>query len=138
MSLTPGKPWYIINPQSNAFATWQLITTIALAFVVTVVPYQVGLLELDWDFLLIASSLVDLVFLIDMILNFFTMPLSGVDSEFVCVLGNSCSCMVFCRCADLSLEPGTWQVSADNSAWHQVGRQPRKNRTAVHLWLVLH
>lgn len=66
------KPWYIINPQSNAFATWQLITTIALGFVVTVVPYQVGLLELAWDFLLIASCLVDLVFLVDMALNFFT------------------------------------------------------------------
>jgi len=69
----PRKPWYIINPQSNAFATWQLITTIALGFVVTVVPYQVGLLELAWDFLLIASCLVDLVFLADMALNFFTM-----------------------------------------------------------------
>ena len=79
--LSPGKPWYIINPQSNAFAWWQLVTTIALAFVVTVVPYQVGLLELEWDLLLLTSCLVDLVFLTDMVLNFFTMNPAIRDLE---------------------------------------------------------
>lgn len=46
----------------------------ALAFVVIVVPYQVGLLELvQWDLLLTLSTLVDFIFLIDVFLQFVTM-----------------------------------------------------------------
>ncbi|CAJ1368662.1 unnamed protein product, partial [Effrenium voratum] len=65
--------WYVINPQSNSYASWQLVTTFALAFVVTAVPYQVGLLELRWDILMMVSCMVDSVFLWDMVLQFFTM-----------------------------------------------------------------
>lgn len=69
------KPWYVVNPQrSNKFAAWQVVTMGALAFVVIVVPYQVGLLELvQWDLLLTLSTLVDFIFLIDVFLQFVTM-----------------------------------------------------------------
>mmetsp|Transcript_61078 Transcript_61078/g.126486 ORF Transcript_61078/g.126486 Transcript_61078/m.126486 type:complete len:692 (+) Transcript_61078:64-2139(+) len=69
------KPWYVVNPQrSNKFAAWQVVTMCALAFVVIVVPYQVGLLELvQWDLLLTLSTLVDMVFLCDVFLQFVTM-----------------------------------------------------------------
>lgn len=67
------KPKYVINPQSNRYAYWQLLTTVALGFVVIVVPYQVGLLELQWDVLMAVSCVVDLVFVTDMVIQFFTM-----------------------------------------------------------------
>jgi len=67
------KPSYIINPQTNNYAYWQLLTTCALGFVVIVVPFQVGLLELEWDVLMIVSCVVDLVFVSDMVVQFFTM-----------------------------------------------------------------
>jgi len=66
------KPKYVINPQSNRYAYWQLLTTVALGFVVIVVPYQVGLLELQWDVLMAVSCVVDLVFVTDMVIQFFT------------------------------------------------------------------
>ena len=95
------KPWYVVNPQrSSKFAAWQVVTMCALAFVVIVVPFQVGLLELvEWeswlalnsrtsvrmclylvdtwssskDLLLTLSTLVDLIFLCDVFLQFVTM-----------------------------------------------------------------
>ncbi|CAJ1373961.1 unnamed protein product [Effrenium voratum] len=68
------KPWYVVNPQrSNKFAAWQVITMLALGFVVTVVPFQVGLMELKWDLILLTSTLVDGIFLIDVCLQFVTM-----------------------------------------------------------------
>lgn len=67
------KPKYVINPQSNRYAYWQLVTSVALGFVVIVVPFQVGLLNLEWDVLMAVSCVVDLVFVTDMVIQFFTM-----------------------------------------------------------------
>ncbi|CAK8997028.1 Potassium voltage-gated channel subfamily H member 6 (Ether-a-go-go-related gene potassium channel 2) (ERG-2) (Eag-related protein 2) (Ether-a-go-go-related protein 2) (Voltage-gated potassium channel subunit Kv11.2) [Durusdinium trenchii] len=69
----PRSSGYVINPQSNYYAYWQLLTTIALVFVVIVVPYQVGLLELQWDPLMMISCAVDGIFVTDMVIQFFTM-----------------------------------------------------------------
>lgn len=68
-----GKPWYVINPESNWFGTgWQCITCAALIFVALVTPLQIGFFQVQWDFSLVFSILVDTVFLIDSILQFFT------------------------------------------------------------------
>ncbi|CAE7236406.1 KCNH6 [Symbiodinium necroappetens] len=67
------KPWYIINPDSSGLAnTWQLLTMFALAFVGLVTPVQVGLLKVEFGLLTVLSLAVDLVYVIDMVLQFFT------------------------------------------------------------------
>ena len=68
------KPWYIIDPESVWYASgWQTVVGMALAFVAIVTPLQIGLLEINIDALLLASLLIDSVFLIDLILQFFVM-----------------------------------------------------------------
>eukprot|EP00439_Symbiodinium_sp_Y106_P046962 s836_g6.t1 len=67
------KPWYIINPDSSGLAnTWQLLTMCALGFVGLVTPVQVGLLKVEFGLLTVLSLAVDLVYVVDMILQFFT------------------------------------------------------------------
>lgn len=67
------KPWYVINPDSNWFATWwQFATFAGLIFVALITPIQVGLLQLNFDALFVVSILVDLIFFIDMFLQFCT------------------------------------------------------------------
>lgn len=68
------KAWFVVNPQrSNKFAAWQVLTMLALGWVVTVVPFQVGLMEPNWGTLLMLSTIVDGIFLIDVVLQFITM-----------------------------------------------------------------
>ena len=68
------KAWFVVNPQrSNKFAAWQVLTILALAWVVTIVPFQVGLLEPQWGLLLMLSTGVDIIFLADVLLQFITM-----------------------------------------------------------------
>lgn len=68
------KAWFVVNPQrSNKFAAWQVITILALGWVVTVVPFQVGLLEPEWGLLLLLSTIVDIIFGLDVLLQFITM-----------------------------------------------------------------
>ncbi|CAK9110963.1 unnamed protein product [Durusdinium trenchii] len=68
------RPWWVINPDSNRFShVWQVVTNFALAFVALVTPLQVGLLEIDWDALFVITWCVDIVFMIDMVLQFITM-----------------------------------------------------------------
>jgi len=68
------KYWWIINPDSNRFShVWQVVTNFALAFVALVTPLQVGLLEIRWDALFVITWCVDIIFMIDMVLQFVTM-----------------------------------------------------------------
>ena len=68
------KHWWIINPDSNRFShVWQVMTNCALAFVALVTPLQVGLLEIRWDALFFITWCVDIIFMIDMVLQFITM-----------------------------------------------------------------
>eukprot|EP00435_Cladocopium_sp_Y103_P035114 s2535_g9.t1 len=64
---------FVINPDTSYQIAWQLLTSTCMAFVAIVTPIQVGLLELRFDFLQIISWCVDMVFAIDMVLQFFTM-----------------------------------------------------------------
>ncbi|CAK9104793.1 Potassium voltage-gated channel subfamily H member 7 (Ether-a-go-go-related gene potassium channel 3) (ERG-3) (Eag-related protein 3) (Ether-a-go-go-related protein 3) (hERG-3) (Voltage-gated potassium channel subunit Kv11.3), partial [Durusdinium trenchii] len=67
------KPWYVINPDNSVIATlWQIITTFALLFVALVTPIQVGLMDVQLNWLFVVSLLVDVVFFLDMLLQFFT------------------------------------------------------------------
>eukprot|EP00435_Cladocopium_sp_Y103_P070694 s112_g35.t2 len=67
------KPWYVINPDSNWFATcWQCATFVGLIFVALITPIQVGLLQLHFDALFVVSLFVDLIFFVDMFLQFCT------------------------------------------------------------------
>lgn len=68
------KAWFVVNPQrSNKFAAWQVITILALGWVVIIVPFQVGLMEPEWGLLLLLSTVVDMIFFIDVLLQFITM-----------------------------------------------------------------
>eukprot|EP00439_Symbiodinium_sp_Y106_P085671 s509_g29.t1 len=69
-----AKRWYVINPESNrCLMVWQMVTTIAMVFVALITPLQVGLFEMQVDMLLAISLCIDIIFLADMILQFFTM-----------------------------------------------------------------
>ncbi|CAE7222344.1 unc-103 [Symbiodinium necroappetens] len=71
---TAEKRWYVINPESNrCLMVWQMVTTIAMVFVALITPLQVGLFEMQVDLLLAVSLCIDVIFLADMILQFFTM-----------------------------------------------------------------
>jgi len=87
------KPGYVINPDSFAAITWQMVTSCCMGFVALVTPVQVGLLDMRFDAIFFFSLCVDLVFLIDMILQFFTMyPKStarGIEWEHRC--GHICA-----------------------------------------------
>jgi len=67
------KPWYVMNPDSNGLATiWQVISAAAMAYTALVTPLQVCLLDISFDTLFVLSMCTDVVFLLDMVLQFFT------------------------------------------------------------------
>ena len=72
------KPWYIIDPRSaEILGFWDLLTSIALVFTAIVSPVEVAFLEapgadVRWtDPLFLCNRVVDIVFIIDMTLQFF-------------------------------------------------------------------
>ena len=66
------KPWYVINPdQSKAASRWQILVAFCLLFVALATPVQVALLEPEVDWLFFVGLGVDVVFMIDLILQFF-------------------------------------------------------------------
>ncbi|CAJ1407986.1 unnamed protein product [Effrenium voratum] len=82
-----SKHWFVINPDSNRFSQiWQVIVNFALGYVALVTPLQVGMLEIQWDMLFVITWCVDLVFIIDMVLQFITMypktTARGLEWEF--------------------------------------------------------
>ncbi|CAE7576240.1 Kcnh2, partial [Symbiodinium sp. CCMP2456] len=68
------KPWYIINPDSSSlFAVWQGLSFLALTFVALITPIQVGLIaEYKFDTLAAVSLCVDVIFLVDLLMQFCT------------------------------------------------------------------
>ena len=71
---SPHLAAQVINPESSRHATyWQFVTFAAMIFVAFVTPIQVGLFPIRMDLLLAVSLCVDFVFLVDMVLQFFTM-----------------------------------------------------------------
>ena len=67
-------PWYIIQPASRVMGCWDIATTIALVFTALVTPFEVAFLEADGvDALFVMNRIIDLVFILDMLLQFFIM-----------------------------------------------------------------
>ena len=67
------RPWYVINPDQSRWASrWQALVACCLLWVALVTPVQVALLEPEMDWLFIAGMLVDVVFAIDLLLQFIT------------------------------------------------------------------
>mmetsp|Transcript_59245 Transcript_59245/g.138741 ORF Transcript_59245/g.138741 Transcript_59245/m.138741 type:complete len:725 (-) Transcript_59245:91-2265(-) len=70
---TEQKPRYVINPDRSWLAsTWQFVMSFALLFVAFVTPVQVSLLEPGVDGVFVVGFLVDFIFLVDLIMQFFT------------------------------------------------------------------
>ena len=70
--------WLLIDPRSSAaIRTWDLITSTALIFTAVVTPFEVGFIDLPkerWtDPLFLANRVVDLIFISDMVMQFFLM-----------------------------------------------------------------
>jgi hypothetical protein len=72
-----SKPWYIIDPRSSPFISyWDTSTALALIFTAVVTPFEVAFLSgpIDpLDPLFIINRLIDLVFIMDMVFQFFIM-----------------------------------------------------------------
>jgi len=76
------EPWYLVNPEGKFMQRWDFVTTIALLFTAVITPYEVALVnspdfgtaeELLGNGLWVVNQVVNLVFLFDMVLSFFTM-----------------------------------------------------------------
>ena len=68
-----NKPqWYIIMPNSKFKTLWNLIIILLLAYTSTVVPFQVAFVDIDSFATVIFNYIVDILFGIDIIVNFFS------------------------------------------------------------------
>ena len=70
------RQWYILDPLSNAVKRWDLVTAIVLMYTAFATPFEVAFLKPPTsgnDALFIINRLVDTVFILDMILQFFLM-----------------------------------------------------------------
>ncbi|GMH94318.1 hypothetical protein TrST_g2683 [Triparma strigata] len=73
------EPKFLILPESTYMQRWDLVTLLALIFTAFVTPYEVALLESDcewgdlstWDPLFTVNRLIDLIFVKDMVMQFF-------------------------------------------------------------------
>jgi len=73
-----SKQWYIIDPRTNRhLGWWDGVTSIALIFTAIVTPFEVGFMRMPedrWsDPLFWTNRIVDIIFIFDMILQFFLM-----------------------------------------------------------------
>jgi hypothetical protein len=65
---------FLIDPRRSKFIMfWDVVTTSALVFTATVTPVEVALLNPDVNALFFINRLVDIIFLLDIVLTFFTM-----------------------------------------------------------------
>ena len=68
-----NKPqWYIIMPNSKFKTLWNLIIILLLGYTSTVVPFQVAFVDTDSFATIIFNYTVDILFGIDIIINFFS------------------------------------------------------------------
>lgn len=73
------QPPLLILPDSVYMQRWDIVTLLALMFTAFVTPYEVALLESEvdyfkintWDPLFVVNRLIDLIFLKDMVMQFF-------------------------------------------------------------------
>jgi len=64
----------VINPDTNrTLAKWDILAVLALGFVAIFTPAEVALMEVKWNPIFVINRLVDLIFIVDMCLQFFIM-----------------------------------------------------------------
>lgn len=70
-SLRP-PPWWLVDPRKSKWiGWWDTLIGLALIFTALVTPYEVALLETVLDKLFVANRLVDGLFLLDIVLQFY-------------------------------------------------------------------
>lgn len=74
---------YVINPNHELMRYWDLATTCCLLFTMSVTPFEVAFLVPKIDGLFFVNRSVDLVFLIDIALNFFLMYIDRESGKWV-------------------------------------------------------
>ena len=77
-----NAPWYIVRPMSRFMSVWDAVTTLALLFTAAITPFEVAFLEgaeSTTDGLFIANRMLDCIFSLDMVLQFFLMYRVGSD-----------------------------------------------------------
>eukprot|EP00397_Hematodinium_sp_SG-2012_P001535 GEMP01001538.1.p1 GENE.GEMP01001538.1~~GEMP01001538.1.p1 ORF type:complete len:1129 (+),score=163.90 GEMP01001538.1:174-3560(+) len=82
-------PWYLIHPRSKKMHTWDNITVVALIYTALVTPFEVAFLKtgtatLSQVILMFTNRCVDVVFICDLVLQFFLMvektdPIKGLQ-----------------------------------------------------------
>lgn len=67
------KPaWYVIMPDSKFKTFWNITVILLLLYTSTVVPFQVAFVDKDTNFAILVNYFVDILFGIDIIVNFFS------------------------------------------------------------------
>ena len=70
------KPWYVIHPEARCLGLWDAFSMSALVFTATVTPFEVAFLassKSPAEPLFIVNRIVDIIFFLDMVLQFFLM-----------------------------------------------------------------
>ena len=62
--------WYIIMPDSKFKTFWNIAVIVLLAYTSTFVPFQVAFVDQDSSFEIFLNYLVDILFGVDIIVNF--------------------------------------------------------------------
>lgn len=65
-------PYYILNPRSSTRITWDLILLIMLIYIAVVTPFRIGFDQPALGVWLILETALDVLFLADVVVNFFT------------------------------------------------------------------
>mmetsp|Transcript_61906 Transcript_61906/g.170132 ORF Transcript_61906/g.170132 Transcript_61906/m.170132 type:complete len:87 (-) Transcript_61906:9-269(-) len=64
----------LIHPNSRQMSYWDVVTMLALVFTAFVTPFEIALIrETKVDALFAINQIVNVVFLIDIVINFFVM-----------------------------------------------------------------
>ena len=69
--LASPVPWFLIHPlDAKWLGNWDIVMTLCLVFTAFVTPYEVALLEARVDILFCINRLLDLLFMLDLLLQF--------------------------------------------------------------------
>mmetsp|Transcript_8824 Transcript_8824/g.14023 ORF Transcript_8824/g.14023 Transcript_8824/m.14023 type:complete len:238 (-) Transcript_8824:183-896(-) len=74
---------YVISPNHEVMRYWDLATTFCILFTMSVTPFEVAFLQPKIDVLFAINRMVDLVFLGDIVINFFLMYIERETGKWV-------------------------------------------------------
>ena len=77
-------PWYVLRPDGKLVTRWDALTSLALVFTAIVTPFEVAFLpeaESPREWLWLANRLIDLIFLMDMAMQFVMMVCSTQTAD---------------------------------------------------------